>query len=171
MFADLEASQQQSAEVLQLMPGLHISTDGSFYYIGVRGLGRHNDFNSRLLFLIDGVRANDNIGDAMLIGTDAMIDVESIDRVEFTPGPGSALYGNNAFFGVLNIVTQGASRLHGVALSMQLAEIGVMLLMFGVGLHFSLDDLLAVRKIALPGAVLQIAAATARIPSRSRSAM
>jgi len=43
----------------------------------------------------------------------------------------------------------------------ELAEIGVMLLMFGVGLHFSLDDLWAVRKIALPGAVLQIAAATA----------
>lgn len=42
----------------------------------------------------------------------------------------------------------------------QLAEIGVMLLMFGVGLHFSLDDLLAVRKIALPGAIVQIAAAT-----------
>jgi CPA2 family monovalent cation:H+ antiporter-2 len=43
----------------------------------------------------------------------------------------------------------------------ELAEIGVMLLMFGVGLHFSLDDLLAVRKIALPGAILQIAVATA----------
>jgi CPA2 family monovalent cation:H+ antiporter-2 len=45
-------------------------------------------------------------------------------------------------------------------LSGQLAEIGVMLLMFGVGLHFSLDDLLAVRRIALPGAIVQIAAAT-----------
>ncbi|TWI62966.1 CPA2 family monovalent cation:H+ antiporter-2 [Pseudoduganella lurida] len=43
----------------------------------------------------------------------------------------------------------------------QLAEIGVMLMMFGVGLHFSLDDLWEVRKVALPGAVLQIAAATA----------
>ena len=43
----------------------------------------------------------------------------------------------------------------------QLAEIGVMLLMFGVGLHFSLDDLLDVRKVALPGAVLQIVVATA----------
>ena len=48
-----------------------------------------------------------------------------------------------------------------VELSQQLAEIGVMLLMFGVGLHFSLDDLLAVRKIAVPGAVAQIAVATA----------
>ncbi|PTR16636.1 Kef-type potassium/proton antiporter (CPA2 family) [Nitrosospira sp. Nsp2] len=46
-------------------------------------------------------------------------------------------------------------------LSGQLAEIGVILLMFGVGLHFSLDDLLAVRRIALPGALVQIAVATA----------
>ena len=42
----------------------------------------------------------------------------------------------------------------------QLAEIGVMLLMFGVGLHFSLGDLLAVRKLAVPGALVQIGAAT-----------
>jgi monovalent cation:H+ antiporter-2, CPA2 family len=47
-----------------------------------------------------------------------------------------------------------------VELSSQLAEIGVMLLMFGVGLHFSIEELLAVRKIALPGAVVQIAVAT-----------
>jgi CPA2 family monovalent cation:H+ antiporter-2 len=42
----------------------------------------------------------------------------------------------------------------------QLAEIGVILLMFGVGLHFSLNDLLSVRTIAIPGAVVQIAIAT-----------
>ncbi|MFN7521516.1 MAG: cation:proton antiporter, partial [Lysobacteraceae bacterium] len=46
-------------------------------------------------------------------------------------------------------------------LAMQLAEIGVMLLMFGVGLHFSLDDLKSVRRIALPGALLQIGVAVA----------
>jgi CPA2 family monovalent cation:H+ antiporter-2 len=47
------------------------------------------------------------------------------------------------------------------SLASQLAEIGVILLMFGVGLHFSIKDLLAVRNIALPGAVAQIATATA----------
>lgn len=46
-------------------------------------------------------------------------------------------------------------------LAPQLAEIGVILLMFGVGLHFSMRDLLAVKAIALPGAVVQIAVATA----------
>lgn len=47
------------------------------------------------------------------------------------------------------------------AMASQLAEIGVMLLMFGVGLHFSWGDLLAVRKIAVPGAVVQMMVATA----------
>ena len=47
-----------------------------------------------------------------------------------------------------------------MSLAPQLAEIGVILLMFGVGLHFSLDDLMAVWKIAVPGAIAQIAAAT-----------
>src|SRR5690606_21082199 len=47
------------------------------------------------------------------------------------------------------------------ALAGQLAEIGVMLLMFGVGLHFSIPDLLAVRRVAIPGAVAQIGFATA----------
>ena len=47
-----------------------------------------------------------------------------------------------------------------VGLAGQLAEIGVMLLMFGVGLHFSLDELMAVRRIAIPGAIVQIAVAT-----------
>ncbi|MDK2760344.1 MAG: Kef family K(+) transporter [Sphingopyxis sp.] len=46
-------------------------------------------------------------------------------------------------------------------LALQLAEIGVILLMFGVGLHFSLKDLLSVRRIAVPGAIAQIAVATA----------
>lgn len=45
-------------------------------------------------------------------------------------------------------------------LAAELAEIGVMLLMFGVGLHFSLGDLLAVRKVAVPGAIVQMGAAT-----------
>ncbi len=46
-------------------------------------------------------------------------------------------------------------------LTAQLAEIGVMLLMFGVGLHFSIGDLMSVKRIAIPGAIVQIAVATA----------
>ncbi|KTD70127.1 monovalent cation:proton antiporter (CPA2 family) [Legionella steelei] len=47
-----------------------------------------------------------------------------------------------------------------ISIAQELAEIGVMLLMFGVGLHFSLSDLMRVRNIAIPGAIVQIAVAT-----------
>ena len=47
------------------------------------------------------------------------------------------------------------------SLASELAEIGVILLMFGVGLHFSVKDLLGVRRVAVPGAIGQIAVATA----------
>jgi len=47
-----------------------------------------------------------------------------------------------------------------IGIASQLSEIGVMLLMFGVGLHFSLNDLLAVKRIAVPGAIVQMAVAT-----------
>lgn len=47
-----------------------------------------------------------------------------------------------------------------IGLAKQLAEIGIILLMFGVGLHFSVSDLLKVRKIAIPGAIFQMLAAT-----------
>ena len=48
-----------------------------------------------------------------------------------------------------------------LALAGQLAEIGIMLMMFGVGLHFSIDDLLEVKRVAIPGALVQITASTA----------
>ncbi|OFA05134.1 TonB-dependent siderophore receptor [Duganella sp. HH101] len=102
------------ADVLRSMPGLYVTGDGNFVYVGARGLGRPGDYNSRLLFLIDGMRVNENIYDAGLLGSEFFVDVDLIDRVEYAPGPGSALYGNNAFFGVVNIITKGADKLHGV---------------------------------------------------------
>ena len=51
------------------------------------------------------------------------------------------------------------------ALASQLSEIGVMLLMFGVGLHFSLKDLWSVKSVAVPGAVLQMTIATVLEPA------
>ncbi|MEZ0288117.1 MAG: cation:proton antiporter, partial [Methylophilus sp.] len=47
-----------------------------------------------------------------------------------------------------------------IEIASQLSEIGVMLLMFGVGLHFSIQDLMSVKRIALPGALVQMALAT-----------
>lgn len=101
-------------DILQALPGLYVTTNSSFSFVGARGLGRPGDFNSRVLLLLDGVRINENTTDAALIGPEFYVDVDLIERVEFSPGPGSAVYGNNAFLGVINVITKRADKLAGL---------------------------------------------------------
>jgi iron complex outermembrane receptor protein len=75
------------------------------------------DFNSRILLLVDGHRVNNNLTDGAPIGTDFLLDIDLVDRVEIIRGPGSVLYGNNAFFGVINVVTRQGKQLDGVETS------------------------------------------------------
>jgi iron complex outermembrane receptor protein len=87
---DVEIARQglrNMADILRAMPGLYVADDGEFSYIGARGLGRPGDFNARLLFLIDGMRVNENICDAGLLGPEFFVDVDLIDRVEYAPAP------------------------------------------------------------------------------------
>jgi iron complex outermembrane receptor protein len=100
------------ADVLRRMPGLEVRQDDEFTRVAVRGVAP-GDFNGRVLFLLDGLRLNDNLYDAGPIDREFPVDVSLIERVEFTPGPGSALYGGNALLGVVNIVTQRADTLAG----------------------------------------------------------
>lgn len=116
------AGHRSLVEVLRSLPGLFITDNGKFAFVGARGVGRPFDFNTRLLFLVDGMRLNDNVYEAALIGESFPIDLALIERVEFSPGPGSALYGSNAFFGVVNIVTQRADRLRGPRLEAELGS-------------------------------------------------
>lgn len=103
------------ADILQSLPGVYVSYDRNHRNVGVRGFGRPNDDNNHLLFLVDGHRLNDNLYDAGRTGTDFILDVDLIKRVEFLPaGPATALYGNNAFFGVISITTKSGRNLDGV---------------------------------------------------------
>lgn len=94
------------ADVLRSVPGLYVSNDHNYSYLGVRGFSRPGDFNSRILLMIDGHRLNDSIFDTAAIGTELPLDIDLIDYIEFMRGPGSSLYGSNAFFGVINIITR-----------------------------------------------------------------
>ena len=100
-------------DIIASMPGLYTSYDRYFTYVGVRGFARPGDYNSRILLLIDGIRQNDAIFSQALVGTESPLDVDLIERVEFVPGAGSSVYGSNAFFGVLNVITKNGSDLAG----------------------------------------------------------
>jgi iron complex outermembrane receptor protein len=112
------------ADALRSVRGLHVSYDRNYAYLGVQGFGRTGDYNSRVLLLIDGVRANDNIYDQATIGTEFPLDLELVERIEFVPGPGSSIYGSNAVFGVINVITRRGADLGGPELTAAAGSFG-----------------------------------------------
>ena len=112
------------AEIIGSMRGIHTSSDRYFTYVGVRGFARTSDYNTRILLLIDGVRQNDAVFSQAMVGTESPIDVDLIERVEFVPGAGSAMYGSNAFFGVLNIITRNGRDFRGGELAAAVGSYG-----------------------------------------------
>jgi len=101
-------------EILQSVRSFHLTYDRSLQQVGVRGFNRPGDSNSRILLLINGHRRNDNIFGAGEVDTAFLLDVDLIDRVEIIRGPSSSLYGTNAFFAVVNVITRRGRDLQGV---------------------------------------------------------
>ena len=74
--------------------------------LGFRGLGRLGSYGNRVLVLFDGHPANDNWIGSSYVGYDSRTDLADVERIEVVRGPGSVLYGTNAFSGVINVVTR-----------------------------------------------------------------
>ena len=92
-------------QVLETVPGLHVTRSPLYNSMYIfRGI--HADFNPQVLMLINGIPLTNLFqGDRNLVWTG--MPIEAIARIEVIRGPGSALYGADAFAGVINIVTKG----------------------------------------------------------------
>lgn len=101
------------ADVLQTVRGFYVVYDRNYTYIGVRGFLQPEDYNARVLFLVDGHRINDNIFDGAYVGTEFPVDVDLIDRIEIIRGPNSSVYGTGAFAAVINVITKRGRDLNG----------------------------------------------------------
>lgn len=106
------------AEILNNMRGLNVGFDGIYYFPGGRGYGTPGEYAGRVMLRIDGQPVADNIFNQIYLGEDGLLDTELIDRVEYAPGPGAALYGNNALLGVINVVTLRGRDLNGSQVAM-----------------------------------------------------
>lgn len=102
-------------DVLRIVPGFGI-TKG--YYgkeeIEVRGIKTVN--SEKVKLLIDGHSVNDNLSGGAVFGFDSL-SVDNVKRIEIVRGPGSALYGSNAFSAVINVVTKDGKDMDGVIVS------------------------------------------------------
>lgn len=113
---------QTLAAVLKAIPSFYITNDRNYSYVGVRGFDRPGDYNSRILLLLNGLRTNDNVYDEAYIGEEFSIDMSIVDRIEIIRGPSAAIYGSNAFFAVINVVTKKGRDLQGGEVSASAAS-------------------------------------------------
>ncbi|HEX7669701.1 MAG TPA: TonB-dependent receptor, partial [Polyangiaceae bacterium] len=94
------------AEAVRGVRGVYVWNDRTYQSLGVRGLGRLGSYGNRELVLLDGQPTNDDWVGSSYVGFDGRTDLADIERIEVVRGPGSVLYGTNAFSGVVNLVTR-----------------------------------------------------------------
>ncbi len=102
------------ADVLRAQRSFYLQTDGLNWFAGVRGFLRPGEWNARLLVLVDGRPTHELIYGQTHLDQDFVVPMEAVKRVEIIRGPGSSLYGSNAVFGVINVVTKDGADVHGV---------------------------------------------------------
>lgn len=123
------------ADALATLPGMVVTNDRNYSYLGTRGILRPGDYNGRFILMIDGVRTNDAVYDQALIGSEGLIDMDMVQRIEFVPGAGSAVYGSNALLGVINVVTRDGNALSGMRSAAALGSEGERKLRASWGWH------------------------------------
>lgn len=101
------------SELLRSVPGIYVTNTRTYGSVGVRGFELSGDFGGRILLLVNGHRMNDPLYDSAATVEDFIVDMDLIDRVEIVRGPGSTLYGTNAFFAVINVITKRADQFEG----------------------------------------------------------
>lgn len=100
-------------EALSRTSGMTTQSDRNYSYLGTRGFSLPGDYNTRILVLVDGHRTNNALYDQANMDEGFPIDIESIERIEIVKGPGSAIWGSNALFAVVNIITRKGSDING----------------------------------------------------------
>ena len=110
------------ADVLRSLPSFYVTEDRRYSYIGVRGFNQPGDYGARVLLLLNGLRTNDNLYEQAYVGEEFILDLDLVDRIEVVRGPSAAIYGNSAFFAVVNVVTRTGHDFQGGELSAEAAS-------------------------------------------------
>jgi outer membrane receptor for ferrienterochelin and colicin len=121
------------ADILRGVRGMYVTDDRNFSLIGTRGFAKPGDYNSRILLLVNGHRVNDNVFGQAEIGAEFGLDPAIFERVEIIRGPASSLYGDSAFFAVVNVITRSGASLGGASIALETGTPGTRLARATVG--------------------------------------
>ena len=121
------------ADILRGVRGMYVTDDRNFSLVGTRGFAKPGDYNSRILLLVNGHRVNDNVFGQAEIGAEFGIDPAMFERVEIIRGPASSIYGDSAFFAVVNVITRSGAALDGASVALEGGTLGTVLTRASVG--------------------------------------
>jgi outer membrane receptor for ferrienterochelin and colicins len=125
------------ADILRSVRGMYVTDDRNYSYIGMRGFANPGDYNSRILLLVNGHRVNDNVYGQAEIGAEFGLDPAVFERVEIIRGPASSLYGDSAFFAVVNVITRTGASLGGGSITLEAGTLGTRLARASAGHRFA----------------------------------
>jgi outer membrane receptor protein involved in Fe transport len=112
-------------EALASVRGFYLSNNRSYETIGVRGFNLPGDYSGHILVMVNGHNMADNIFDYNLFfGNDFPIDMNLIKQIEIIRGPASALYGSDAMFATVNIITKSPGEAGPLALTADTGSFG-----------------------------------------------
>jgi outer membrane receptor protein involved in Fe transport len=112
-------------EALSAVRGFYLTNNRAYETIGVRGFNLPGDYASHILVMVNGHNMADNVFDYMLFfGNDFPIDMNLIRQIEIIRGPASALYGSNAIFATINIITESPDEAGSLTLTADLGSLG-----------------------------------------------
>lgn len=100
-------------DALRTLQGFNVTDDATYGYAGVRGISQPGDYRPRLQMLIDGLSVNENIYASSPVDSAFPLDIGLVERIEVIRGPSAAIYGGDAMFGVINIVTRSGHSING----------------------------------------------------------
>ena len=101
-------------DAITSLRGFYGQQDHATLYLGTRGVLVPGDYNSRILALVNVVRTNDSLYDQGHTGYLSSIGVQDIERIEVIRGASAAVYGTNAMFAVINVITKNGAGQRGV---------------------------------------------------------
>jgi outer membrane receptor for ferrienterochelin and colicins len=125
------------ADILRGVRGMYVTDDRNFSLVGTRGFAKPGDYNSRILLLVNGHRVNDNVFGQAEIGAEFGMDPAMFERVEIIRGPASSIYGDSAFFAVVNVITRSGAALDGASLALEAGTLGTVLTRASAGQRLS----------------------------------
>lgn len=96
-------------DALRSLQGFNVTSDHTYAYGGVRGISQPSDYRPRMQVLIDGQSVNENIYASAQVDSTFPLDVGLVERIEVIRGPSAAIYGGDAMFGVINVVTRSGT--------------------------------------------------------------